>query len=177
MDLKLEHSSSMDFKLEHSMDDIVACGMDLLLAKTERWVRVFGINTASYLLDVNAGHIKFKGTNHISAKGSVQIVGTYWEGDGTFLWGWANPVYGKLAATHCSRMVHALFSHDLKQPKIHCSLDKCWDWVALTYMVDADTSGCYRSCPNKDGKWIFLTFGHLTMKRKTGGPPKRQKLH
>ena len=91
----------------------------------------------------------------------MQIIGTYNNQDGTWLWGWEHPSVAPSLQQH-AREVRAYGERHsvprLTTQKMQCPTDEAWELTALACKL-ARAQGAYRA-PTGD-TLVFLTFGDL----------------
>ena len=120
--------------------------------------------------DIGMGVIVFRFANGLSGTTHFQVVGTYDEIDGSFLWGWAHPSvpaafreHANLAKQWGSENNHPAFmSKNLK-----CSLDQAMDFAAVANSL-AGSKGVYRGHAGK--KYIFMTLGEIHVESTVATP-------
>jgi len=123
------------------------------LGKDERWD-----------VDLSAGTIKWTFSDRI-VEAQAELIGTYSESDGSFLWGWKHPSAPEgsaVAATavKAHRDAHGL--SELQVAKLNCKLDDCWPLSAVAVLI-GDLQGVYRGQAG-DGVYAFVGFGGVTIK-------------
>jgi hypothetical protein len=122
----------------------------------------------SWAADLDDETIVFTFADGTTAKAAIQIVGTYNTLDETFLWAWDHPYIPENLRHHAQLAKEWGKNNRVKQftaRKITCSEDEAWSFAAVTNRL-AGANGVYRG-PDET-RLVFMTFGELTIERKTG---------
>jgi hypothetical protein len=120
--------------------------------------------------DMGMGVIVFRFNNGLSGTTHFQVVGSYDENDGSFLWGWAHPSVPAAFREHAN--LAKLWGSDNDHPafiskNVKCSLDDAMDFAAVANSL-AGAKGVYRGHSGK--KYIFLTIGDIHVESTQASP-------
>lgn len=140
-------------------------------AKTAGLDAIIHFEEAAWAVSLEEGTISFLPTDSIGkdepgmmAVAPVQIIGTYNQDDGTFLWAWDHPSIEDQLAEH-ARKVRAYGEEHQLTPltdrKIVCSEEDCWEFTALACQLNA-AQGAYRG--PEGTTLIYMTFGNVQLK-------------
>jgi hypothetical protein len=150
---------------------VFARGKSELEVKTEIAKRLYGLGDGDWSVDLNAGTITFTNTKTI-ATAPVQVIGTYFTGDGTWLWGWDHPSVPDQSAVAAKAMLAYGKRHgiaNITTRKVAISEDDAWAMTgAATYLTGAQ--GGYRGVSGPT--LVFMTFGTVTVKANDGAGAK-----
>jgi hypothetical protein len=139
--------------------------MNELRAKTEAAIGLYRLDERSWAVDQNTGTIDFDHENGTRATAPLQIIGTFNPEDGTWLWGWDHPSILEPLRAHAETVRRYGIEHnttELTSPKVECSEDDCWRFVALACHLN-DAQGAYRGPTG--GPLVFLTYGTVTLSK------------
>jgi hypothetical protein len=124
------------------------------LGKTDRWDA-----------DLDLGIIKFSNNDGFVVTANLQVIGTFYSVDQTWLWGWDHPSVDDRFA-QAARQVRdfgeryglARFTTSM----VKCSEDEAWMFTALGLHLSG-AAGAYRG-PSGDS-YVFMTFGEVTIRQ------------
>ncbi len=114
--------------------------------------------------DLDTGTIQFDFADGTQASAAMQVVGTYNQLDGTFLWAWDHPSIPEPLRQHAQLAQQWGEEHDVdvfKSRKVECSEDDAWSFAAVTNRL-ASANGVYRG--TSDTTLVFMTFGDIELK-------------
>lgn len=157
--------------MSHSGVDFVIAARDNLIEQNKAHATTWQLGKEQgWSADIGIGVIVFRFAKGLSGTTHFQVVGTYDEKDGSFLWGWAHPSvpaafreHANLAKQWGSENNHPAFmSKSLK-----CSLDQAMDFAAVANSL-AGSKGVYRGHAGK--KYIFMTLGDLHVEHNVAAP-------
>ncbi|RYG42415.1 hypothetical protein EON79_18945 [bacterium] len=148
--------SEPQLTLERSMNE--------LRLRTEAHIGLWGLDKASWAVDFDAGTIEFVSEEkRMRVVAPVQVVGTYNDEDGTWLWGWDHPSvsgpiveHARLAKAFGER--YGLEEYTIR--KIECTQDLAWEFAAVACHL-AGAEGVYRGPSGPTG--VFMTFGTVSI--------------
>ncbi|WP_370679106.1 DUF6882 domain-containing protein [Comamonas sp. GB3 AK4-5] len=117
--------------------------------------------------DLEAGTIAFDFADGTVATAAIQVVGTYNQADGSFLWGWDHPsvpavlgAHAQLARDWGQLQGAAAFT----ERKLQCSEDDAWSFAAVANRL-AEANGVYRGTAGNT--LVFMTFGSVRLQKNT----------
>lgn len=120
--------------------------------------------------DIGMGVIVFRFASGLSGTAHFQVVGTYDENSGSFLWGWAHTSvpaafreHANMAKRWGSDNAHSAFT----SKSVICSLDEAMDFAAVANSL-AGAKGVYRGHAGR--KYIFLTIGDIHVESNLAPP-------
>lgn len=133
--------------------------MDALRKKTEEASAAWGLGTeARWDVDLAAGILSFDFAEGRQVRVPVQVVGTYDQNDGSFLWGWDHPSVPPPLRRAAEAVREYGAAHDIDsfvQRKVACSEDQAWEFAAAAAHLD-DAAGAYRG--PSGNTLVFMTF-------------------
>ncbi|RYG38283.1 hypothetical protein EON81_04110 [bacterium] len=138
--------------------------MNELRMRTEAHIGLWGLDKAAWAVDFSTGTIEFVSQEkNMRVTAPVQVVGTYNEEDGTWLWGWDHPSVPEPIAEH-ARLAKAFGERyglgEYTTRKIECTQDLAWEFAAVACHVAA-AEGVYRGPSGPTG--VFMTFGTVSI--------------
>lgn len=137
--------------------------MEELRQKTNATSAEWGLGSeAQWNAELHAGVLSFEFDDGRHVEAPVQVVGTYDQNDGTFLWGWDHPSVPeplRRAAATVRRYGEAQSIEPFVQRKVECSEDQAWEFAAAAAHLDKAT-GAYRGPAGST--LVFMTFGNVT---------------
>ena len=119
--------------------------------KSERWD-----------IDLDTGVLTFSGPGLLVTT-RFQVIGTFDEGDGYWIWGWGHPQVAAFLAHDALRVRDFGERHGLARyvtREIRCTEDEAWQFTALGCQL-AEASGAYRGPAGATA--LFMTFGDVTI--------------
>jgi len=122
-------------------------------------------NEEQWSADLDAGVLVLQFANGVKVTAPVQVVGTYNENDGTFLWGWDHPsipVALRKHATIAKQWGELNKAKDFINRKVSCTEDDAWSFAAVTNRL-AKANGVYRG--SSDTTLVFMTFGEVKVEK------------
>jgi hypothetical protein len=146
---------------------LVERSMEELRLKTAAHDSGWGLGAADWAVDQDTGLITFTGKKMV-ATAPVQIVGTYYTQDGTWLWGWDHPSVADELAEHARRVHDFGAEHSLDTlttRKVACTEDEAWEFAALACHL-CGAQGAYRGPAGT--ALVFMTFGEVTLSQPKG---------
>ncbi|WP_255754964.1 DUF6882 domain-containing protein [Massilia sp. erpn] len=117
----------------------------------------------NWSVDLDAGIIQFDFADGTQASAAMQVVGTYNELDGTFLWGWDHPSIPESLSKHAQlaqQWGEENEVEEFKSRKVQCSEDEAWSFAAVANRL-AKANGVYRG--SSDTTLVFMTFGDVKL--------------
>lgn len=115
--------------------------------------------------DLDAGLIVLQFADGVKAIASIQVVGTYNQVDGTFLWGWDHPSVPEPLRKHAAFAKQWGEKNKVKSfisRKVSCSEDDAWSFAAVTNRL-ANANGVYRGPSGTT--LVFMTFGEVKLEK------------
>lgn len=140
--------------------------MEHLQLKTISNMDAWGLgDTERWDVDLDDGLISFSSPG-LLVTAPVQVVGTYFSEDSSWMWGWDHPSVPDALARDAWLVrefgeLHGLARYQTS--KIRCTEDEAWQFTALACHL-AQASGAYRG-PSSDTQSIFMTFGDVTIRK------------
>ena len=116
-------------------------------------------------VDLDAGLIVFQFSNGMKATAPIQVIGTYNQVDGTFLWGWDHLSVPEALRKHASLAKQWGEKNDLPDfinSKISCTEDDAWSFAAVANRL-ANANGVYRGPSGTT--LVFITFGEIKLEK------------
>ena len=115
-----------------------------------------------WAVDLDLGIITFTDDERI-VTAPVQVIGTYNQKDGTWLWGWDHPSVPPATAVAAKALRDYGARYKLSQittRKIACSEDEAWEFASMaSYLTDAQ--GLYRGPSGTT--LVYMVFGTVTL--------------
>ncbi|MFC5606404.1 antitoxin YezG family protein [Variovorax soli] len=134
--------------------------MEELREKTDAATAAWGLGREErWNIDLQAGILSFHFPQGQQVDVPIQVVGTYNQADGTFLWGWDHPSVPEplRRAAQAVRVYGQEQSiEELDQREVRCSEDQAWEFAAVAAHLD-NAVGAYRGATGKT--LLFMTFG------------------
>ncbi|MES2047316.1 MAG: hypothetical protein V4447_02865 [Pseudomonadota bacterium] len=157
--------------MSHSEAEFVVAARANLIAQNDAHATTWQLGKEQgWSADIGMGVIVFRFANGLSGTTHFQVVGTYDEIDGSFLWGWAHSSvpaafreHASLAKQWGSENNHPAFL----AKSVKCSLDDAMDFAAVANSL-AGSKGVYRGHSGK--KYIFMTLGDLHVESNLAAP-------
>ena len=118
-------------------------------------------------VDFDVGLIVFKFADGVRATAPIQVVGTYNQVDGTFLWGWDHPSVPEPLRKHARLAKQWGEANKVKSfvtRKVSCSEDDAWGFAAVANRL-ANANGVYRGPSGTT--LVFMTFGKVKLEKST----------
>jgi hypothetical protein len=148
--------------MSHSGDEFILAARANMVEQNNAHANTWQLGKEQgWSADIGMGVIVFRFANGLSGTTHFQVVGTYDEIDGSFLWGWAHPSvpaafreHANLAKQWGSENNHPAFT----AKNLKCSLDQAMDFAAVANSL-AGSKGVYRGHAGK--KYIFMTLGEI----------------
>lgn len=159
-----ETAKQLATRMAESPALVFARGPEDLAVKTKFAKRLYDIGGPGgrWDADLEAGTIRFSGRKTV-ATARVQVIGTYNQKDGTWLWGWDHPsVPAPLAVTAKAMRAYGARHRlpKLTTRKIACTEAEAWQFAAVaTYLTGAQ--GAYRGPSGTT--LIFMTYGTVEL--------------
>jgi hypothetical protein len=151
----------MDTK-SNAVTQILAQSMEELRHKTEAHAAAWGLGkTDRWDVDLDAGLIMFTNDGQV-ASALVQVVGTYDQLDGAWLWSWANPSIPGPLTVDARRAYEFGIEHGLKSftdRRVLCDEVNAWEFTATACHL-ANAQGAYRGPSGTT--MVFMTFGDVS---------------
>ncbi|WP_437879710.1 DUF6882 domain-containing protein [Pseudomonas sp. LRF_L74] len=117
----------------------------------------------NWAADLDAGTLVFTFANGTTATAPIQVVGTYNQDDGTFLWGWDHPSVPEPLRTH-AQLAKAWGQQngvaDFTTRQVECSEDEAWSFAAVANRLGGG-NGVYRGPAGST--LVFMTLGTVTL--------------
>ena len=117
----------------------------------------FSSPDCTWAADLDVGEITFT-TKEIQARAAVQIVGSIYKGDGTWLWAWANTSIPEKLCTYANAVKAYGEKHGIKKfttRKFQCSEAEGWDFTALACKLGGG-QGAY--CGPDGDALVFMSY-------------------
>lgn len=124
------------------------------LGKEEKWSA-----------DLDAGVIVFEFADGMRATAPIQVIGTYNQKDGTFLWGWDHPSVPEPLRKHAILAKEWGEKNKVKlfiSAKVSCSEDEAWGFAAVANRL-AEANGVYRGPSGTT--LVYMTFGEIKLQK------------
>lgn len=146
------------------MKSLIGMAMAHTQALQKGHVESWGLgHSETWDVDLEAGTIRWVFADKV-ARAPAELIGTYSEKDGSFLWGWNHPSSPKGSAVAAAAVKSHADTHGLEQlqaSKVNCGLDDCWS-LSSTAVLIGDLQGVYRGNA-AEGVYAFIGFGHVTL--------------
>lgn len=126
---------------------------------------------AHWSADLDAGNLVFDFADGTAATAAIQVVGTYNQADGSFLWGWDHPSVPEALRAHAQLARdwgEQQGAADFAARKLLCSEDDAWGFAAVANRL-AEANGVYRGTAGST--LIFMTFGPIQLQKPGGTAP------
>ncbi|AOM39788.1 DUF6882 domain-containing protein [Xenorhabdus hominickii] len=154
----------MNNELEQmSYDALIERSMNALQHKSQFHCDNWKLDEASWSVDQDEGTIIFHAPDNIVAMAPVQIVGTYDQNQGSWMWGWANSSIKK-SLTKDALTVQAYgerYSNVLLTEHVsEMDENEAWQLAALACELNSQ-QGVYRGVAGST--LIFMTFGEVSL--------------
>lgn len=142
---------------------IVRANNELKL-RTQVAVDMWGLDTASWAVDLDTGIITFTSEEKgIVITAPVQVVGTYNIDDGTWLWGWDHPSVSEPLGAFARRVRdfgEQYGKKELTTRKITTSVNTAWEFTALACHLNGGEGGYSGSSGSTR---VLLVYGSVTI--------------
>ncbi|WP_333956197.1 DUF6882 domain-containing protein [Providencia vermicola] len=144
-------------------DILLARSMNALQHKSQFHCDTWKLDQASWSVDQEEGTIVFQAPDDIVAVAPVQIIGTYDQNQGNWLWGWAN------SSIEAPLLQDALAVQEFAERKGYdqlteamCQIDEseAWEFAALACELN-ERQGVYRGAAGNT--LIFMSFGEVKL--------------
>lgn len=122
-------------------------------------------NEEQWSADLNAGLIVFGFADGMRAVAPIQVIGTYNQVDGTFLWGWDHPSVPEPLRKHALLAKQWGEQNQIKAyttRNVSCTEDDVWYFSAVANRL-ANSNGVYRG--TSGSTLVFMTFGEITFQK------------
>lgn len=122
---------------------------------------------SDWAADLDAGTIAFHFADGTTATAPIQVVGTYNQADGSFLWGWDHPSVPRPLSAHAHLAREWGEQQDaaaFTARKVACSEDLAWSFAAVANRL-AEANGVYRGLAGST--LVFMTFGTIQLHRES----------
>ncbi|MHA7680255.1 DUF6882 domain-containing protein [Cupriavidus sp. PET2-C1] len=147
-------------------DLTIARASNEMRMRTQAAIDMWGLDTASWNADLDAGTIIFTNAEKgLVVTSPVQVVGTYDTEDGTWLWGWDHPSVPEALGEHARRVRDFGQQYGLERlttRKIAASMDDAWEFTALACHLGGGQGGY--SGPDGSAR-VFMTYGTVTISK------------
>ena len=113
--------------------------------------------------DLDAGTVVFKFAKGVTATAPIQVIGTYNNADGTFLWGWDHPSVPEPLRKHAllaRKWGQENKVEDFVSRKVKCSENEAWGFAAAANRL-AGANGVYRG--PSGSTLVFMTLGEVKL--------------
>jgi hypothetical protein len=135
-------------------------------AKRDAHEALWRLSEAAWSVDQNAGTIKFKLPDGVTATCPLQIIGTYNTADSSWLWGWDHPAVAPVVAEHAKQTLAYGEKNRLKRlttRKLECQESEAWEFTAIACKLN-DAQGAYRGVSGPTQ--VYMTYGEVTLSGK-----------
>lgn len=122
-------------------------------------------NEQQWSADLDAGIIVFQFADGLKATAPIQVVGTYNQVDGTFLWGWDHPSVPEPLRKHAAVARQWGEKNKVKNfisRKISCSENDAWGFAAVANRL-SNANGVYRGPSGTT--LVFMTLGEVKLEK------------
>lgn len=116
-------------------------------------------------VDLDAGIIEFDYADGKKVTAPIQVIGTYNQLDGTFLWGWDHPSVPLALRKHAALAKQWGIKNkvtNFMSRKVSCSEEDAWGFAAVANRL-AKANGVYRGPSGTT--LVFMTFGEIKIKK------------
>lgn len=146
----------------------IARANNALQLRTQAAVEMWGVDIASWTVDLDAGTITFVNDDKgLVITAPVQVVGTYDTENSTWLWGWDHPSVSEPlgeAARQVRRFGEQYGRKNLTTHKISASLDDTWAFTALACHLSKSEGG-YSGLSGTTR--VLMVYGQVTISEKS----------
>ncbi|EMM0378611.1 hypothetical protein RI820_000981 [Pluralibacter gergoviae] len=146
---------------------IIARANNELKLRTQAAVDMWGLDTASWAVDLDTGIITFTSEEKgIVITAPVQVVGTYNTEDGSWLWGWEHPSVSEPLRAFARRVRdfgEQYGKKELTTRKITTSMDTAWEFTALACHLNGGEGGYSGSSGSTR---VLLVYGSVSITKK-----------
>lgn len=156
----------INHKLEQMpYEELIDLSMSSLQAKNQFHCDNWKLDEADWAVDQNEGIITFHAPDNIVVTAPVQIVGTYDQSQGSWMWSWANnSIEGSLARDAIAVKAYGE-RQDIKLLIGRSSQIEeydAWQLTALTCELNGQ-QGVYRGIAGDT--LVFMTFGQISLQK------------
>ncbi|POP44035.1 hypothetical protein CHU32_15365 [Superficieibacter electus] len=157
-----------------SEETVVLSEPDLTIARannemqlrTQAAVEMWGIDTASWAVDLDEGIITFTSDEKgMVITAPVQVIGTYNTDDGTWLWGWDHPSVSESLGEFARRVRdfgEQYGREKLTTRQIAASMEEAWEFTALACHLGGGQGG-YNGASGSTR--VFMVYGSVTVNK------------
>ncbi|WP_312687512.1 DUF6882 domain-containing protein [Kosakonia sp.] len=135
-----------------------------LQLRTQAAVEMWGIDTASWAVDLDEGTITFTSEEKQRvATAPVQVIGTYNTDDGTWLWGWDHPSVSEPLAAFARRVRdfgEQYGKAELTTRTLSASMEEVWAFTALACHLNGG-EGAYSGASGSTR--VQMVYGPVTL--------------
>ena len=153
------------FYYDEETRNLIDLGMRTQAAKAQAMDEAWGIGRIRWDVDLDAGTITFSDPGLVVIA-PVQVIGTLWLEDHSWVWSWANSNYD-LPLTQHARLVWDYGRRRgigrFEEPELRCTMDEAWGLTCLAAQL-AGAEGAYRG-PFGECSYAFMTFDAPTILR------------
>ena len=151
------------YVLDLTHDIVLGRSMNELSIKTAFHDTLFQLTEADWYLSQDTGDITFTSPNGMMTTAPAQIIGTYNNDDGTWLWSWGNSSIDSSMAEHAALVqeygkIRGL--SELTARKFSTTEEKCWEYAALACLI-GDFQCAYLGRAGATS--VFITYGEVMM--------------
>jgi hypothetical protein len=147
---------------DKELDDLNARAFSEMQAKTSANVGLWHMDEASWSVDMGTGSIVFRNPAGWKISAPLQVIGTFYDKDRTWMWGWDHPSVPEPLARDARLLREfgrgqglAAFTTHL----ISATEDAAWLYTALAGHFSG-ANGAYRG-PAGGGTFVYMTFGEV----------------
>lgn len=162
----------LDTRGSEASSRFIQAAREALAAQTADHCATWQLDQAArWDAEFNEGQITFSFDDGTVAVAPVQVVGSYDQNQGSFLWGWDHPsVPAPLARAAASARAWGVSEgvEAYTERLLYCSEEDAWDFTAVAAKL-AQESGAYRGPAGTT--LIFMTFGPVSVTRPQPPPP------
>lgn len=149
-----------------SYEQLIERAMNSVQLKNQMHSDTWKIDQADWSVDQDDGIIVFESPEQLLVTAPVQIIGTYDQREGSWMWSWANSSITP-NLTHDAKSVLAYGERkniaQLQESKSLISEYQAWELTALACELN-EQQGVYRGSAGTT--LIYMTFGAISLKQK-----------
>ncbi len=162
-----KNASSEDTVVLAEPELTIARANNELQLRTQAAVDMWGLDIASWNVDLDAGTITFVNDDKgLVITAPVQVIGTYDTEEGSWLWGWDHPSASEAlgeAARQVRRFGEQYGLENLTSRKVFASMDETWAFTALACHLSKSEGG-YSGLSGTTR--VLMVYGQVTISEK-----------
>jgi hypothetical protein len=163
---ELPVTERLEDRMNLSPETLIARSREEAALRTGIMKRLYNIGSGGrWDVDLKIGTIRFTNEDSV-VTAPVQVIGTYNQKDGTWLWGWDHPSVPPPVAQTAKLLLAYGKRHGLDRittRKIACTEEEAWEFTSMASTLSG-AQGLYRGPAGST--LVFMTFGTVTLEKR-----------